>query len=53
MGRCMYICTDLYMCVNTNVHVCPYINTYDAVVYIYFMTMYSTVRIALMLNCSI
>ena len=29
---CMYICIDLYMCMNTNVHVCPYISAYDVVV---------------------
>ena len=32
MGGCMSICIDLYMCMNTNVHVCLYISAYDAVV---------------------
>ena len=30
VGWCIYI--DLYTCMNTNVHVCPYISAYDAVV---------------------
>ena len=32
VGWFVYICIDLYMCMNTNIHVCPYISAYDAVV---------------------
>ena len=32
MGRCTYICIDLYMCMNTDIHAGPYVSAYDAVV---------------------
>ena len=32
MGQCMYIFIDLSVCMNTNVHVCPYLRAYNAVV---------------------
>ena len=52
MCRYMYICIDLYMCMNMIVHVCPYIGAYDAFVCT-FLTMYSAMRMSLMSNCPV
>ena len=58
MCPCIYLCVDMYMCVNMivsymfydcfmYVHMCTYC------ICMYVMTMYSAVRIPLVLNCAI
>ena len=49
---CMLICVDMYMCMNMIV-LCMSMCAYTAFVYMYFMTLYSTVRILLLSNCAI
>ena len=47
----IYMLVDLYMCMNKNVHVCPYICAYNALICILWL--YSIVRMPLVLNCAI